>query len=361
MKLIKAAIVGVFAIALTFAQDPPPCDEWLASPEAHDVNGDGVVDEADCDALFGGGPSGGPPPCDEWLASPEAHDVNGDGVVDEADCDAMFGGPPPFEEIDANGDGVIDREEARALFGEEPDFDSEFDRIDTNGDGVVDREEFEAEMKKQMGEPHDDPMGEPGYGAHTIENCIAITEGRETYWVDGDEYAAWSDPNCAEVLASIDWHPSSEEPGEGTGISEDFPRFEGLPAPPPCDAELQNSELSPQATDVACEGSESVGNLVFRTVCNSAPYNTNAISLPNGRAADCFGIEAIKGHNIEFQIVEEATGNQMFHTSFGKGSLKTLVLTGNDPTSDTVYRIELINADELDAAITVKFIDHPQF
>ncbi|MBT3345450.1 MAG: hypothetical protein HN712_14365 [Gemmatimonadetes bacterium] len=147
--------------------------------------------------------------------------------------------------------------------------------------------------------------------------------------------------------------------GEGPhGLSEDMPDMEGKPSPPPCSEELRDSELGPQAEDVACGRSESVGNVIFRTVCNTDPYNSNAIVLPEGRAADCFGIEAIRGHNIVFEIVEEG-GGLVWDMSMGKDAFRTLVLVGGP--GGTTYRINLISADEPDASITVKFIDHPTF
>ena len=160
------------------------------------------------------------------------------------------------------------------------------------------------------------------------------------------------------------WMAKSAPPMEGDeagmrGVSEGSPSLEGLPYPPECSAELNESELTPQAEGVACARSESVGNVLFRTVCNSDPYNSNAISLPEGRAADCFGIEAIKGHHILFEIVEEATGAVMFDTSMGKAAFQTLVLESGP--SGTVYRINLLSADEADARITIRFIDHPTF
>jgi len=150
-------------------------------------------------------------------------------------------------------------------------------------------------------------------------------------------------------------------PGEmgPPGISEGEEGLEGLPYPPECGDEVRDSELLPQAENVSCDRSESVGNLIFRTVCNTAPYETQAISLPEGRAADCFGIEAIKGHNIVFEIVKESDGTQRFHTAWGKMAFDTLVLVGEP--GGTVYLINLLSADEPDARITVKFIDHPTF
>ena len=43
-----------------------------------------------------GGTQQGPPPCDQWLNSDMAHDMNGDGEVDENDCPQQ--GPDPFQQ-----------------------------------------------------------------------------------------------------------------------------------------------------------------------------------------------------------------------------------------------------------------------
>lgn len=176
--------------------------------------------------------------------------------------------------------------------------------------------------------------------------------------ISPDEFKAW--------VMHAHLPPPPEGDGEGpppegemSGVSEGDEGLEGLPHPPACNDDVRDSELTPQAEGEACSGSESVGNLLFRTVCNTAPYNTNAISLPEGRAADCFDIEAIAGHNIAFEIVRESDGAVMFDTSMGKDAFHTLVLTG-DP-GGTVYQIKLMSADEPDARLTIRFIDHPMF
>ena len=106
MKLIKLITAVVMSFGMMVAQPPgqggnqdgnqgpPPCYEWLNSNMAHDMNGDGTVDEGDCPGQ--GGPPQGPPPCDQWLNSDMAHDMNNDGVVDEGDCPGQ--GPDPFQQ-----------------------------------------------------------------------------------------------------------------------------------------------------------------------------------------------------------------------------------------------------------------------
>ena len=145
-----------------------------------------------------GGQPTGPPPCDEWLNSDMAQDMNGDGVVDEGDCPGS--GPPPFEDVDTNGDGSIDREEARAMFGHDdegnpdPDFDEEYDKIDTNGDGEVDHAEYMA--ADDGGGDHD--------GGGTCDVC-----GHE-YGGEGDHHG-----HCrvcgAEMNTDDDWRAHCDE------------------------------------------------------------------------------------------------------------------------------------------------------
>ena len=150
MKLIKLMLAIVMALAMVVAQDTGgnPCDPNMTYPAADPGPDGGCGNYADCNgngAFDLGEPcfeNQGPPPCDEWLNSDMAHDMNGDGTVDEGDCPGQ--GPPPFEDVDANGDGSIDRDEARDFFGDEPNFDEEYDKVDANGDGMVDHDEYMA-------------------------------------------------------------------------------------------------------------------------------------------------------------------------------------------------------------------------
>jgi len=166
MKLIKLIAAVIMSLGLMIAQPPNQ-----------------------------GGTQQGPPPCDQWLNSNMAHDMNGDGVVDEGDCPGQ--GPPPFEAVDTNGDGLIDREEARAMFGQDkdgnpdPEFDNRFDNR-AGDDGMVDHAEYMA----------------PGGGDH---------DGPATCDVCGYEYGGPDDHHghcrvCdAEMNADEDWQSHCEE------------------------------------------------------------------------------------------------------------------------------------------------------
>ena len=72
MKLIKLITAVVMSFGLMIAQPPTQ----------------------------GGNQGGtqGPPPCDQWLNSDMAHDMNDDGVVDEGDCPGQGQGPDPFQQ-----------------------------------------------------------------------------------------------------------------------------------------------------------------------------------------------------------------------------------------------------------------------
>ena len=201
-------------------------------------------------------------------------------------------------------------------------FENAFGAIDADGDGVISKEELMAAMRG----PHHHAEGDGGEG------------------MEGSE------------------HPDSEGGFDHSddGLSADDEELSGLPQPPPCDEGVRESELSPQDVNVACSSSESVGNLIFRTVCNEDPYKSEAISLPSGRAADCFAIEAIRGSGITFEIVEESTGTAVFNTADGKHAFDTLVLTGG-PSGTKVYRINLLSGDTPDASLTIRFIDHETF
>ena len=166
MKLIKLIAAVIMSLGLMIAQPPNQ-----------------------------GGTQQGPPPCDQWLNSNMAHDMNGDGVVDEGDCPGQ--GPPPFEAVDTNGDGLIDREEARAMFGQDkdgnpdPEFDNRFDNR-AGDDGMVDHAEYMA----------------PGGGDH---------DGPATCDVCGYEYGGPDDHHghcrvCnAEMNTDDDWRAHCDE------------------------------------------------------------------------------------------------------------------------------------------------------
>jgi len=203
-----------------------------------------------------------------------------------------------------------------------------FGALDQDGDGLISKEEMIAAMQARR-QAHPE-----GFGPQKDEKF-----GRPP----GD-------------------HPKRQEgsgEGEFEGLSADDPDMADRPQPPPCSEELRASELGVQEENKHCADSESVGNLIFRTVCNDEPYNSEAISLPPNRAADCFDLEAIRGSGITFEIIEESTGNVEFNTIEGKEQFNRLVLTGGP--NGTVFRIKLLSGDTPDASVTIRFIDHPTF
>ena len=181
MKLIKLIAAVIMSLGLMIAQPPNQ-----------------------------GGTQQGPPPCDQWLNSNMAHDMNGDGTVDEGDCPGQ--GPPPFEAVDTNDDGLIDREEARAMFGQDkdgnpdPEFDSRFDNR-AGDDGMVDHAEY---MAAGDGGP---PTN------HWDGNCGAMKHGESEYWLDsdGDPDNGAEDGPYAVWYEDADGNPVDCGPGPDDG------------------------------------------------------------------------------------------------------------------------------------------------
>ena len=127
------------------------------------------------------------------------------------------------------------------------------------------------------------------------------------------------------------------------------------PDPPPCTDELVAAEMVPQATDVPC--GHSSGNLVFRTACNADGYNSQTVSLPPGRVAGCFGIEAITGDLVILYIYpEDDPGDVIFDSDRdGLENIHQVTVAG-----ERVYRVELdMDRSAPNARVTVRLVDHP--
>ena len=124
---------------------------------------------------------------------------------------------------------------------------------------------------------------------------------------------------------------------------------------PECSDDLRNSELQPQGT---VEKDGMTGNLIFRTVCNSPGWENNAITLPAGRNASAFGVEAASIGKIYFGISVEG-GAPVWSTVDGKHAFDALHLTSAAPSANGKYTIFIDSAkSDPNARVTVKFIDH---
>ncbi|MEE2658683.1 MAG: hypothetical protein VX733_09290 [Candidatus Latescibacterota bacterium] len=170
--------------------------------------------------------------------------------------------------------------------------------------------------------------------------------------IDPDEFMPWvrhvempSPPPHIE-----DMHPSKGgDMGMMDGILRRDPEMGELPIAPECSDEFVESEMDPQAEGVPCR--DRAGNLVFRTICNMPGYDMQAISLPDGRAAACFGIEALRGE-IGFMIETEG-GEHIWDTTMGKESYMRLKLDGPG-----VFHVKSTGGSP-DGAVSVKFVDAP--
>ncbi|MEE3039917.1 MAG: hypothetical protein VX948_03550, partial [Candidatus Latescibacterota bacterium] len=93
------------------------------------------------------------------------------------------------------------------------------------------------------------------------------------------------------------------------------------------------------------------GNLIFRTICNMPGFESQAISLPDGRGAGCFGLEALRGE-IAFEIVAE-DGTVLFNTNMGKEAYMGLRLEGPG-----VFEVRSVDGSP-DGGVTIRFTDVP--
>jgi hypothetical protein len=109
---------------------------------------------------------------------------------------------------------------------------------------------------------------------------------------------------------------------------------------------------------VPCNGKE--GNLLFRTVCNTDGFDQQAITLPAGRAAGCFGVEAITHNKVVFGIRVEGGAN-VYHSSAGPAALAALVVSDTSPSATGKYTIYLDRAaSDPGARVTVRFVEYPK-
>ena len=147
--------------------------------------------------------------------------------------------------------------------------------------------------------------------------------------------------------------PHSMKPGpegeEGGLLIEGEGDLADLPLAPECSDELRDSERDPQAENVPCGDRE--GNLIFRTICNMPGFESQAISLPDGRGAGCFGLEALRSE-IAFEIVAE-DGTVLFNTNMGKEAYMGLHLEGPG-----VFEVRSVGGSP-DGGVTIRFTDIP--
>ena len=126
--------------------------------------------------------------------------------------------------------------------------------------------------------------------------------------------------------------------------------------PPECSDDLRNSELLPQGTE---QHDGITGNLIFRTVCNTQGNEKNFITLPTGRNASNFGIEAATSGKVFFGVGVE-DGVPVWTTADGKAAFDALHLTSTTPSPNGKYVIKIDPAkSDPGVRVTVSFIDHP--
>jgi len=152
--------------------------------------------------------------------------------------------------------------------------------------------------------------------------------------------------------------PKVKAPGKKKGVAELASKPGEPGVPPDCSDELRESELKPQQENVPCGGAS--GNLIFRTVCTNPPYDTQAIVLPKGRVAGCFGVEAATPGKAAWGIRVEG-GMNIYHSLMGPERLASLKLRSRNPSRSGKYVVYLDKVrSDAGARVTVRFVDHPE-
>ena len=195
------------------------------------------------------------------------------------------------------------------------------------------------------------PTGDPeADGAAMLDMFFQLMDADGSGAVDPGEFHAW--------VRGFHMPPPPEGMMHDDGVMHDDGMMDGilhagegdladLNLAPECSDDLRDSEQGPQAEGIPCGDME--GNLIFRTICNMPGYESVAISLPDGRGAGCFNIEALTGA-IGFEIVSE-DGGHIWDTTMGKESYKDLKLEGPG-----VFHVKSTGGWP-DGAVTIKFVD----
>ena len=229
--------------------------------------------------------------------------------------------PGPTQLGDLNGDGAVNDADAAIWFGNSA-------AHDANGDGRIDRIDFYIAFGFAQPPPPGDPNMPPP--------------------PPGDPYMPPPPPGDGTMP------PMGDAPMSPDGALLVGPgMFDNVP--PECSDEVRNIELLPEAS-VEKDGMS--GYLYFLTVCNSPGFENNAITLPAGRKASGFDVEAATQGKIFFGVAVEG-GAPIWTTADGKGALDGLHITSARPSPNGKYMI-FIDPEKSDPGVrvTVSFVDH---
>ncbi|MFP6643818.1 MAG: hypothetical protein VCF24_09710 [Candidatus Latescibacterota bacterium] len=201
------------------------------------------------------------------------------------------------------------------------------------------------------------PMDDPEAAKEMmLETFFNFMDADGSGAVDLDEFHEWvidfHMPPPPDDMGDDGMGPPPDDMGDDEGMMDGFLHAgEGdladLNLAPECSDDLHDSEQGPQAEGIPCGDME--GNLIFRTICAMPGYERVAISLPDGRGAGCFDIEALTGV-IGFEIVN-GDGDLVWEMEMGKESYRDLKLQGPG-----VFEVKSTGGSP-DGALTIKFVD----
>ncbi|MEE3039633.1 MAG: hypothetical protein VX948_02115, partial [Candidatus Latescibacterota bacterium] len=278
--------------------DFPRPEDWLAGPEAVDLNDDGEIDNVDYVLFFGlSGPdfsspedwlASSPESPEDWLAGPDAVDLNDDGEIDTLDFILFFGlspvpdfsspesppeggdRPPGGDPCDFNGDGTVDQFEADSCGdpppGDEPTFEAwqiSPEATDTNDNGVIDLDDYYLHFPAAW-------LSSPGAIDYTGDGFIDFDDffvfvdqngGAPPFWgdpcdLDGDGVVDPTEADGCRPPSPEDWlsGPDADDLNDDGEIDIlDYELFFGL-SPGPDFSSPEDWLAGPEAADLNDDG-----------------------------------------------------------------------------------------------------------
>ncbi len=223
-RMIKNVLIPIFIIITFGLYGQDDCPDDLNMLHAPGEGEPGCIDYTDCNdngAFDVGEPcyDAPPPEGEDYGDTGNYGGEEGGDPVSEAFFNALDSGADPTAAFDAAA-GVVYQLEVVEGGLPEDEYQEGLDAVSQAfnqalEDGVDPGEAWGAAMAAA------EQIDEEEYGEHTVENCIALAEGHESYWIGDEEFAVWDDADvdCDFLLEEIGYEPPSTDNG-GDGDHE---------------------------------------------------------------------------------------------------------------------------------------------